>query len=67
MCKKKASDYMRENYELSQQSLNLIEISRRLCVLDALFPPYDLWVDYYKTELVDIIVFSNKKKGVVRI
>ena len=67
MCKKKTSEYMRENHELSQQSLNLIEISRRLCVLDALFPPYDLWVDYYKNELVDIIVFSNKKKGMIRI
>ena len=50
-CKQKVAEYIREDNELTQQCLNLIEMSRILCTLDVLFPPHDLWVDYYKTEL----------------
>jgi len=54
-CKRKVSEYMREDNELTQQSLNVIEMSRVLCTLDVLFPPHDLWVDYYQTELDTIL------------
>jgi hypothetical protein len=54
-CKQKVAEYMSQYPELTQQHLNLIEMSRVLRTLDPLFPPHDIWVDYYQTELDKIL------------
>ena len=45
--------------------MNLSIICQKLCNMDALFPPYDMWVDYYEVnDLQDIITITNKKKKI---
>jgi len=67
-CKAKVSEYLLLYPEIKKHYLNLSIVSKELCKIDTLFPPYDLWDDYYKVEdytvkeLSDIINIKNKKK-----
>jgi len=60
-CKKKVAEYMRQ-YELRMFKHDLFSITQKVSSSDPLFPPPDLWVEYYETELDKIILFPNKKK-----
>ena len=60
-CKKKVAEYMSQ-YELRMFKHDLFSITQKISSSDPLFPPPDLWVEYYETELDKIILFPNKKK-----
>jgi superfamily II DNA or RNA helicase len=60
-CKQKVAEYMRD-YDLRRFKHDLFSITQKVCSFDPLFPPPDIWVDYYQTELDKIILFPNKKK-----
>lgn len=62
-CKKKVYEYLLSYPELRKNYLDLSFVVRELCKIDELFPPYDLWVEYYNVKyLQDIIIIINKKK-----
>jgi predicted helicase len=55
--------YILENSDIKKYYLDLAIINKKLCKLDCNFPPYGLWVEYYKVkELGDIIKISNKQR-----
>ena len=63
-CKNKVSKYLLLNPNIKQNHLNLSIIKNELCKEDNLFPPEDLWIDYYDVkDLRDIIIINNKKKS----
>lgn len=63
-CKKKATEYLLKNPELKKNYMNLSVVCSELCKMDRMFPPCDLWVDYYNMkELSNIIIMTNKKKS----
>lgn len=63
-CKNKVSKYLLLNPNIKQNHLNLSIIKNKLCKEDNLFPPEDLWIDYYDVkDLRDIIIINNKKKS----
>lgn len=62
-CKKKIHEYLLKYPEIKQNNFDLHNIIRHLCEIDELFPPYDLWIDYYNIlQLKDMITIVNKKK-----
>ena len=66
ICKIKVSEYMKQTPELKKHYLNLSIIVDELCKVDSLFPPSDLWVDYYNVRnLRDVIITLITKKGLV--
>lgn len=69
-CKRKVNEYLLLYPYLNDFGLDLSKISIELCKIDNLFPPKELWVDYYNVnELSSIIFLSNiknkKKKRVI--
>jgi regulatory protein YycH of two-component signal transduction system YycFG len=66
-CKNKIQQYLLKYPEIKKNYLELSIISKELCKIDALFPPNELWVEYYNVrDLRDIIIISitkNKKKN----
>ena len=55
--------YLLENSDIKKYYLDLAIINEKLCKLDCNFPPYGLWVEYYKVkELSDIIKISNRQR-----
>jgi len=62
-CKHKVDEYVSSNAEIRQNHLELSNLTTELCKLDELFPPNELWVEYYGVnDLRDIIRTTNKKK-----
>jgi hypothetical protein len=67
-CKNKVSEYLSLYSEFKKYYLNLSIVSGELCKIDSLFPPNELWIEYYNVkDLRDIITIINRKKktGVV--
>ena len=61
-CKKKATEHLLKNPELKKNYMNLSVVCSELCKMDRMFPPCDLWVDYYNMkELNNIITFPINK------
>ncbi len=61
-CKNKVAEYLLLNPEIKKY-LDLSIICNKLCYIDKLFPPSDMWVDYYNIkDLSDIIIIKIKKK-----
>jgi superfamily II DNA or RNA helicase len=63
-CKNKVSEYLVLYPEIKKNHLNLSIVSHELCKIDNLFPPNDLWVDYYNIKDIKYIIHitTNKKK-----
>lgn len=62
-CKNKVGEYLSLYPEIKNHYLDLSIVSNELCKIDPLFPPNDLWVEYYRVnDLRDIIIITNKKK-----
>ena len=62
-CKNKVDEYLLLYPEIKKHYLDLSIISNKLSKIDTLFPPSDLWVEYYDVkDLRDIITITNKKK-----
>ncbi len=61
-CKNKVNEYL-SLYPKIKDKIDLSIISNELCRIDALFPPYGLWVEYYNVkDIHEIINITNKKK-----
>jgi len=64
ICKNKVCEYLLMYPEIKKHYLDLSIVSNELCKIDTLFPPYGLWVEYYRVkDLGDIITLTNKKKN----
>jgi hypothetical protein len=56
--------YLNKYPYLKNHYLDLTYIINKLCEIDKLFPPVELWKEYYSTvNLNDIIVIVNKKRS----
>ena len=65
ICKSKVADYVAQHTAIRNSYLDLAVVCYELCKLDPQFPPYGLWVDYYKVkDLRDIITIAAKKKKI---
>ena len=63
ICKNKIYEYLLKYPEIKQNNLDLHNIISYLCKIDMLFPPYDLWIDYYNIlQIKDMIIITTKKK-----
>ena len=63
ICKNKVGEYLLLYPEIKKHYLDLSIVSNELCKIDVLFPPNELWVEYYNVkDLRDIITITNKKK-----
>jgi superfamily II DNA or RNA helicase len=62
-CINKIDEYLLLYPEIKKHYLDLSIVSNELCKIDSLFPPNDLWVEYYNVkDLKDIITITNNKK-----
>jgi superfamily II DNA or RNA helicase len=61
-CRDKVQEYLRKNPK--QDYFHLSRICEWLCSIDDMFPPPELWVDYYKVNRLDDIIKTNKTKKV---
>jgi predicted helicase len=62
-CKNKVGEYLLLQPELKKHNLELSILCNELCKIDELFPPNDLWCEYYNVnELSEIIKIIHKKK-----
>ena len=69
ICKNKINEYLKIYDDLKKYYLDLEQISEKLSNIDPMFPPYDLWVDYYKEQLQNLIIIKKnvykKSKGLI--
>lgn len=64
-CKNKVSEYLLLYPEIKKYHSEPKIIVIKLCELDSLFPPNDLWCEYYNIrELTQIIQLTNSKKKI---
>jgi superfamily II DNA or RNA helicase len=64
-CKNKVDEYLLLYPDIQKHYFDLSIVSKKLCILDMLFPPNGLWVEYYDvTDLQYIINITNKKKKI---
>lgn len=61
-CKKKIKEYIRSNPDLKKYYHNTALICCNLCEIDSLFPPIDLWIDYYNLKQVSELIIISKPK-----
>lgn len=62
-CKKKVKEYLLLYPEFKKHYLNISVICEELVKLDVLFPPNDLWEEYYGVKMLcEIIDISSMKK-----
>lgn len=62
-CKTKVNEYLNQHRDLRSNHSDLVKVVKKLCNFDALFPPYDLWIEYYNISyLSDIIIINSHKK-----
>lgn len=62
-CKKKVGEYLELYQEIKMDMLNLFKVCCELCKIDALFPPKDVWTEYYEvSDLQKIFIRKTKKK-----
>lgn len=59
----KISEYLSIYPNLINLRLDLLCLCNEICKIDNLFPPSDLWIDYYNIKkLEEIIIFPKNKK-----
>ena len=62
-CKNNVGEYIKNNPNIKKKyHSDLSGLINQLVSIDPLFPPNDLWIDYYGNELDSIITLSIKKK-----
>ena len=63
-CKNKVNELISLYPEIKKHYLDLSIVSKKLCEKDELFPPNDLWTEYYNVkDLRDLISITNIKKN----
>ena len=69
ICKNKINEYLKIYTDFKKYYLDLQQIAVKLSTIDSMFPPADLWVDYYKEQLQNLIIIKNniykKSKGLI--
>ncbi len=67
-CRCKVKQYIKENPELRRYYFDSLKVAKKICKTDDKFPPYDLWVEYYKvmnlSDIINIKFFNVLKKTV---
>ena len=64
-CKIKINEYLNNNIYFKNKYLEFSTIVNKLCELDSLFPPNDLWLEYYDMKsLKNILTIDTKKKKI---
>ena len=53
MCRKKVKYYLKKKHIV--YDIEIENICKKLCDMDKKFPPFNLWVDFYKKDLTEII------------
>lgn len=61
-CRNKINKYLISYPELKNHYLNLTYVVKELCKLDNLFPPCDLWTDYYNISDLNQIINIKRKR-----
>jgi hypothetical protein len=61
-CKNKVSEYLSNEIDVDFEFTN---ITKSLKILDDMFPPYDLWSEYYDTNDLTEIIKQNKNEELV--
>ena len=62
-CKKRITELFEIYPEITNNYLDLLDICINLCNIDSLFPPYDIWIEYYKiNDLTEIIKINIDSK-----
>ena len=62
-CKAKAAQYIGMYPEIVKSILKISPVINELCKLDPLFPPNDLWMEYYGVkDITCIIILKSRKK-----
>jgi hypothetical protein len=62
-CIKMIKFYLLKNPDIKKYYLDPAIMNEKLCELDCDFPPYDLWIEYYKVkEISDIIKITDKQR-----
>lgn len=62
-CKNRIQKYLRAHREWNKNRLDLSYIAKQLKSIDANFPPYELWVEYYDVDdLRELIKIKSLKK-----
>lgn len=69
-CKTKIKQYLTKYPEIITNYLDLDIVCIRLCEIDPLFPPNDLWIDYYNLKHLNEIIIKkrttkNKRKVIL--
>ena len=67
MCKKKVNEYLKKYPELKKINYDLTYICNYLCELDSMFPPYDLWCDYYNVNDLKELIMIKKSKILINL
>ena len=62
-CKNKIDEYLLLYPEL-KKIFELSKISKKLCEIDKMFPPFGLWTDYYNVKNLQYIIILKKKKNI---
>lgn len=63
-CKAKVAYYIGMYPEIVKSLLKISVVIDELCKLDPLFPPNDLWVEYYGVKDITCIIILNSRKKV---
>jgi hypothetical protein len=58
-CKNKVDEYLLLYPEIKKNYFDLSIVSNELCNIDKLFPPNDLWIDYYNIKSLNDIIKIN--------
>jgi hypothetical protein len=58
-CHCKVKGYIKDYPELRQCYPDILKVAKKLCKIDEHFPPYDLWVEYYR--IPDLSVIINRR------
>ena len=61
-CKKQSSEYLKTNKDLKKYYLlECSKITKELSETNKMFPPHDLWCDFYKTDNIKHIITINNR------
>ena len=64
-CKIKVNEYLKIYPNIKLNNIDLYDTIKKLCELDTLFPPYDLWCEYYNQKNLSCIFNNKRKKNII--
>lgn len=61
-CIEKVEEYLEKYPEIKNDYMKITEVTKKLCEIDDMFPPYILWEEYYNKNINDIVIIRRKRK-----